>query len=745
MIPGFRSYRAFRQLRLIAALLALSCAAHAEPTVTASLSAYDYNFAGIAAGDSCWVAVGGRGQIRRSSDTTGASWFRVSGPVQSSLSDVSWTGRAFHAVSGSGDVIGSSDGRAWTVARKGQGVGLNQIERTSAGLVAVGVSGLVVHFDSSGGLWRDTTLDAEELFSLASSDSEMVVVGDSDRFYRSKDARTWMRDTLPARKPIIRVLWSGREHAFLFLALDGTLFALRDTGWTTYSSPDTTDSYNALVETPDGLLAAGSGAWYVRRGALPGALDFQQYYFVENYIIELAVRGSTVFASGFNGSVVRWSGSSFSRVKTFAPNYPLAYLSEVGGEQVFSPSGGDDPALVVIGKDSSWRAVPILDKPDTCIQTFKVVAAAAHDSTSLVVAQLDYNQNKTGATASIGERNKVFTGTYHPGDSSVRLVETGIVADMKPPVVVATDSGFVMLVKGRSYVSPDGSTWRDLGKIVLADSARSDSVTPYNVVWTGRWLYASFKLEPSGSIWTGTDWGIWRTNDLRTWHNTSIPSFYRDENLYAVPGMCYYVDAGSMAFAYDRILYSMGDVDSAWKSTGYWVPPQAISGGASIAFSWIGLSTLHATLDSGRTFPVVRTESGDSITTSALLAQIRAVPRTGTNGSILMYGFGDGSIFMGGYRVKRDPVTTSVGARLATSQRMRVAGASIRFDRPVSGEVRIEVLDLQGRLLGSSNVVLEQTADRVDLPRGLRTGAGCIVQVHVENAVFRAIAPPGAR
>lgn len=189
-------------------------------TSSTSLTVMNHLY-GVGASTSQFVAVGGNGTIKTSSD--GTTWIgRTSGTTLNLYATTS-SGSAFVAVGQTGTVLRSTDGISWT--------------RESLG----GVNGT-------------------DLFAVIWTGSQFVTIGDSLAVFTSPDGITWTQNSASAGSNYGGLAWSGSEYVAVGGVSKGNPTIIKSSNTISWTTVSTT--------APNGnqLLAVAYGSKFVAVG-----------------------------------------------------------------------------------------------------------------------------------------------------------------------------------------------------------------------------------------------------------------------------------------------------------------------------------------------------------------------------------------------------------------------------------------------------------------------------------------------
>jgi hypothetical protein len=712
-------------------LFSILCqAALATDKVTLDVHTYDYDFRGIANNDSVWVAVGGRSQIWYSKAALANHWERATSPVKNTLGDVSWCGDAFYAVSDSGDIIRSSDGIDWTKSATGLGVMINQIERTGSGLIAIANGGHVLRYDSTAARWKDSILTRRNLVSMAVNDSVVVVAGDSGAVLHSRNGIDWTRDSIDTTKSVIRVIWSKREKTFAYLMDDGNIFSQRDSSWIKATADDDGYYFNGFTETPTGYLAVSDGSWFTLSDSLKGARTTGQ----SASYIEISANRSTIIAAGYSGTLARWNPgiSDFSGMKQFMTGGGIVGGAQLEKELGFLASGSnlsDETALLVIGEDSTWRKVPIYSSPDT--------SEIDLSKSSLTICAMD-----SGIVIAGANDQGIYSGRYRNGEKQImlQLVST----QNYQPVLLATDTGFVLLAGSSAYTSRNGVDWKYASPLVIKDSTSIDSVVAHTTVWTGRYIYSFLFSQNYDHL------DLWRTENFQSWEKIPAPNEFDETSLYSIKSQSFYNFFDGVN---GEQLYSITDNQTSWTSGWHAYFGSFFSGTSSIIFTQVNPNPsvsgayIWASLDTGKTFIQTISSSGDSVKSNPNWPPSQAIVQSKSNqdGSIWLHSYyhGDGTdLVYGNYHITRNQTTSLGGGHPKGNLRVQISGKRISFSEPVEGAIDLDVFNLQGRKLGSVHRTAHGPMTQMEFDDPMESGSGTwVIRACINGVAVNSIQP----
>jgi len=250
-------------------------------------------FAGVAAGRSLFVVVGGDGSILATADgcawtSHGTSFVRMRG--------VTWSGSRFVAV-GEATVFTSPDGLNWfnpVSFPPGSGLGLVATTFGNGSFVAVGNHGLIFS-SANASQWSGRTSGnfSSTLRGFSSGNGTFVAVGDDGAILGSSDGQKWEARVSGTTAPLTRVAFGNGLHVaigpphLVLTSSNGLGWTVRDSGLA-----------EVLLD-----LAFGGGRFV--------AVGIDGSVIVSTNGLQWT-RSATTFAAGLNG--ITWSGGLFVAV-----------------------------------------------------------------------------------------------------------------------------------------------------------------------------------------------------------------------------------------------------------------------------------------------------------------------------------------------------------------------------------------------------------------------------------------------
>ncbi len=242
---------------------------------------------GIAWSGSRFVAVGGSGTILTSPN--GSAWTAQTSGTSQGLRGVAWSGSRFVAV---GDtILTSPNGSTWTTQTSGTSQGLEGVAWSGSRFVAVGGNTILTSPDGS--TWTTQISDTSQYFlGVAWLDSRFIAVGESGTILTSPDGSTWTTQISDTSQELRGVAWSGSR--FVAVGGNGTILTSPDGNtWTAQASSTSQELY--------GVAWSGSRFVAVGNYAILTSLDGNTW--------TAQASGTSQFLSG-----VAWSDSRFVAV-----------------------------------------------------------------------------------------------------------------------------------------------------------------------------------------------------------------------------------------------------------------------------------------------------------------------------------------------------------------------------------------------------------------------------------------------
>lgn len=188
----------------------------------------------------------------------GAAWtVRNSNP---SMNSVAWSGTGFVAVGGTGAVRRSSDGVAWSVPSFITVKGLNAVIWTGSAFIAVGggQGGGEIWTSADGFSWVRRATASCALNGVTSSGTRLVAVGSCGAISSSSDGTTWTSETSGTSDVLKEVVWTGAQ--FVTLGSAGTLLTSPDgSAWTQRTFPVASTGIASGLSWSGSLLVASTG------------------------------------------------------------------------------------------------------------------------------------------------------------------------------------------------------------------------------------------------------------------------------------------------------------------------------------------------------------------------------------------------------------------------------------------------------------------------------------------------------
>jgi hypothetical protein len=213
-------------------------------------------------------------------------------------------------VVGANGTIQRGNGSGWTTETSNTSSTLLAVHGTSATDVwAVGVGGTVAHWDGSS--WTSSTQGAQNLNGVFAVNASLVyAVGDGGTILRW-DGNSWTSMSSGTSENLRGIFGAGLvADDILAVGDNGTMRRLLSGSWVTITSV-VSDNFNATyASTPSGYMVFGANGTIRQRGN-----PFNQFFDAGSPTTEnlngAGGNGSTGFAVGANGTIVRILGESF--------------------------------------------------------------------------------------------------------------------------------------------------------------------------------------------------------------------------------------------------------------------------------------------------------------------------------------------------------------------------------------------------------------------------------------------------
>ncbi len=274
-------------------------------------------------------------------------------------------------VAGSGIVARSGDrGQTWVSHLPGPAAQLYGVAASAAGLVAVGIDGVIVRAESFGGAWtRVPAVSTEPLLHVTMRNNVAWAVGFSGSILRSSDGgRSWLSVSNADAHLTFRGVASTDDSTAWVVGDAGAIYKTTDAGatWVRQQS-GTTQTLNAITAVSPTVLFAVGRAGTILRTQDGGTtwLALASATSVELNTIA-AANPERVWAAGQGGIVVLTSngGQSWTSVLTSGARLNLRGIAAASADVLFSAAtdGGDFAFSGDLLKSTdgglTWRSTP---------------------------------------------------------------------------------------------------------------------------------------------------------------------------------------------------------------------------------------------------------------------------------------------------------------------------------------------------------------------------------------------------
>ena len=258
---------------------------------------------------------------------------------------------------GEGGTLLHKDGAKWQSLATDTSVTLESVIGTAEGVFAVGGSSTVLRWDGTA-LGRETTSCAASLFGIAASGMDLISVGEGYCMTR-RSAGVWgampSLSTPPTDKSgYFSVVGSNGNNTWVS-GRPGNIYRFDGNAWSQFELK-TMEVARSLFALPSGELWIGGTDLYKLTSSLPTRINARPQEAI--YSLSAATAG-TLWAVGFQGTVLRRSGTTWEPIRSEA-------TSSLYG--VFSPS---EEQAYVIGFDAlgstlslcANRVCSVIEKP----------------------------------------------------------------------------------------------------------------------------------------------------------------------------------------------------------------------------------------------------------------------------------------------------------------------------------------------------------------------------------------------
>jgi photosystem II stability/assembly factor-like uncharacterized protein len=268
------------------------------------------------------------------------------------LSGVAWIGNQFVAVGGSsglpGVIVSSGDGITWT-GREAGATPLRGVASSGSQVVIVGANG--VAFTSPDGLgWTaQSTGTASNLNRVAWVDTQFVAVGDKGTILSSPDGVTW---ALRSSKTVVNLsdAMFSQGHIFVVGNAGTILNSIDGISWTPRAS-GTANNLSGLTQTADKLFAVGQAGTILQSSDL-GKTWTPANSNTANALNGVTSSGAQLVAVGVSGKIVTSSGGSVWKPQT--PGIGGVNLNDVAWNGSLFAAVGETGAIVTSPDGVTW-------------------------------------------------------------------------------------------------------------------------------------------------------------------------------------------------------------------------------------------------------------------------------------------------------------------------------------------------------------------------------------------------------
>ena len=398
---------------------------------------------------------------------------------------------------GEGGTLLHKDGAKWQSLTTDTSVTLESVIGTAEGVFAVGGSSTVLRWDGTA-LGRETTSCAASLLGIAASGMDLISVGEGYCMTR-RSAGVWgampSLSTPPTDKSgYFSVVGSNGNNTWVS-GRPGNIYRFDGNAWSQFELK-TMEVARSLFALPSGELWIGGTDLYKLTSSLPTRINARPQEAI--YSLSAATAG-TLWAVGFQGTVLRRSGTTWEPIRSEA-------TSSLYG--VFSPS---EEQAYVIGFDAlgstlslcANRVCSVIEKPKLGVEyaaihgvdaeTFWVVGKAGVVKTwSMKGGSLVDDASTLGGSAAL---NQVFaldaTHVYAVGEQGLVAVRgsAGWAADGSAPTgrqnlqaVWASATSDLWVGGSNGFVAHfDGSAWSTMSSGVSETISSIAGTSPTDV------------------------------------------------------------------------------------------------------------------------------------------------------------------------------------------------------------------------------------------------------------------------
>ncbi len=495
----------------------------------------------IVFGSNQFIAVGYDGTIVTSSD--GMTWTEKSSGSINQLNAIAWNGNRYVVVGAAGSILSSVNGDTWTSEASGTPNELLDVIYNGNSFVAVGASGTILT-SSDGRTWIQRTTDkTDDIRSIAWNGSIFVALGgesscgDNGPKLISQDGITWTSTAWTKEYVFLnKVISNGNMFIAAGCSLDssGSIYSSTDgcnwsefstslsfvnavygmtyaknmfvavgyrgiiltssegSAWTIRVTPDTGDSYRALVNSEDKLVAVGTSGEIIT--SQDGVTWTQQNSNMGTHFKDIAWNGSNFVAVGDSGIIcsqdgvtwttsgsghyttVTWDGSRFIALGFYgdviSSNDGLTWASITSLPSQFSMTDivYDGSKYVAVGKYSSNSNGLILTSVDGTVWTHVV-------SPSGFLESVTWNGSQFVAVGGIsisyasGEFQTIMTSSDGTNWASITSSSNhalkSVIWNGSQFIAVGYGGAILTSISGTDWTEIDSPTVHDLNDIVL--------------------------------------------------------------------------------------------------------------------------------------------------------------------------------------------------------------------------------------------------------------------------------------